>query len=232
MNENNNNSNNNNNTVTTSAGVSHNQKRGSKLNWLLSGLFSSFRQTQSDTLVNSKLETTKSLIASCIKPAAEKPKTATTSMMVNPHKQALDESIDYGYCSIPRTNSIPNTKSLASDFGSSSAASSSSSIAVDSIKPAAAVATTARRHHVVVKFKSECDYFLAQIQQAIDVYVRPSIVLNILSISECLALYQNIEKLIPVTRFMQNVLCNSLEDCGDNLPNSDLVSDRFKDKKS
>lgn len=130
-----------------------------------------------------------------------------------------DNESDHGYCSIPRTSvsSLPRTQCSASTSSSSGIVSDISQ--VESKQSAG---------EVINKFKSECDYFLNQLQQAVDVYVRPSMVSNILTINECFNLYQNIEKLVPVTRFMTNVLFSSNQSC---LPNADMlkiVFDSFK----
>ena len=44
--------------------------------------------------------------------------------------------------------------------------------------------------------KIEITSFLNNIQNGIDIYVRPSIVLNILSNQQCFDLFQNVEKVI------------------------------------
>ncbi len=122
-----------------------------------------------------------------------------------------NESVDCGYHSMPRTNSIPNTKSL---YSLSSLASSSDSHL-----------STANLESQFQQFKHETEHFLLQIQKAIEKFVRPSIVLNILSINECLSLYQNLEKLCAVTKFMQNFMQNQLESNFDML---NVVFDAYK----
>jgi hypothetical protein len=190
-----------------------------KFNSLLSNLF------KKKTVVAEVAEK-KSLISSCI--AASSLNRNIIHKELTAAAQAQDnESIDGGYYSIPRTNSIPNTKSLASDFGSSASSIGNSKASGESDDSAYNPVTLQRTESVIQKFKSECEYFLDQIQQAVDVYVRPTFVLQILSIDECLNLYQNIEKLIPVTKFMQNILSS----CESNdLPNTDLVSNRLHNK--
>jgi hypothetical protein len=71
--------------------------------------------------------------------------------------------------------------------------------------------------------KFEIENFLNNMQLVIDVYVRPSAMLKILSVEQSLLLFQNIEKLVPVTRFILNMV-NSYEQNTDKLPNAELVS--------
>ena len=64
--------------------------------------------------------------------------------------------------------------------------------------------------------------FLSNMQHVIDTYVRPSAMLNVLSVEESLDLFQNIEKLVPVTRFVLNMV-NSYEQNPSKLLNAELV---------
>ena len=195
-----------------------------KINTFLGVLFSGFRAKRSTNQDQSTLQTKESLISSCIGVKSkhqQQNQQATTQIVTESDNDRT--TTDCGYYSIPRTNSIPNTKSLVSvsDLNTSlSTSGCGSSVSSDNLS-SEPNSNKVCIQGVISKFKSECDFFLGQIQSAIDLYVRPTFVLEILSIDECLELYQNIEKLIPVTKFMQSVL-NSHESA--DLPNADLVS--------
>lgn len=124
-----------------------------------------------------------------------------------------EETIDYGYCSIPA-----NENPLISEFSSTSDLCTTSSSKYTDILT------------IDVEFKQEIDDFLNNIQKAIDIYVRPSIMFKVLSIEEAFMLYQNIEKLIPVTKFLYNII-NSFDLNLNELPNAEslkIVFDSFK----
>lgn len=94
--------------------------------------------------------------------------------------QKIDEMSDCGYYSIPRTVTAPaSSVSSTSDLGS---------------------------NYSTEDLKDEINEFLNQIQNAIENYVRPSIMLKVLTIDESLSLFQNIEKLIPITKFLDNII--------------------------
>lgn len=78
-----------------------------------------------------------------------------------------------------------------------------------------------------LNFRPDIEDFLDQIQKAIDMYVRPCRMLNILEIEESLMLFQNIEKLIPITKFLDNII-NSVENGSGWYTSLKIVFDAFK----
>lgn len=123
-----------------------------------------------------------------------------------------DTDIDHGYASIPSSIQQSTTTSYSS---------------LRSLKET-------HTHDIVTctnSFKTEMENFLIDIQNGIEVYVRPSIVLNILSKEQCLDLYQNVEKLIPVTKFMLNII-NSFDSNPSNFPNAESLKIVFASFKT
>ncbi|CAF1043896.1 unnamed protein product [Brachionus calyciflorus] len=113
-------------------------------------------------------------------------------------EESVNQCYTCGYYSIPRTNTATaSSVSSTSDLGSN------------------------------VDFKEEINEFLSQIQQAIENYVRPSIMFKVLTIDESLILFQNVEKLIPVTKFLDNLI-NSIETNSNYNTSLKIVFDAFK----
>ena len=170
---------------------------------LFKGKFEGRRQPEIASNLSSQQVVLQSLI-SCIKPFDKPvPKPAKTTLMEETiEAPSMDTTADYGYHSIPRINSCEINSSESKQTSCSSllttASSSCSSGFVDMKQDSLKSCTTL--------FKDELESFLVDIQCGIETYVRPSVVLKILSQSECLELFQNVEKLVPVARFLLNVI--------------------------
>ena len=98
----------------------------------------------------------------------------TSQSIANYDQKLLDETIDHGYASIP--TSVKSSVSSLSSISITNHSNNNDLIQLSS------------------NIKNEMSNFLLNIQNGIDVYVRPAIVLNIISKEECLQLYQNVEK--------------------------------------
>ncbi len=88
---------------------------------------------------------------------------------------------------------------------------SSSSLSTSSSKSSGFCETEVHDHEEITQdikalFISYLENFITNIQLGIEAYVRPSLVLNILTQSECFELYQNIEKLVVVAKFLLNII--------------------------
>ena len=124
-----------------------------------------------------------------------------------------NETVDYGYFSIPRTET--NTKSFTScSYSSLETAFSSGSSKHE------------QGESHLDDIKAQIESFLGNMQLLIDSYVRPSVMFKVLSVQQALDLYQNVEKLIPVTKFMLNIV-NSHQSNPNKLPNAELVRINF-----
>lgn len=110
------------------------------------------------------------------------------------HRAKMNSSIDYGYCSIPSKENLHSISSGSINSTLSVASSSNSSHR----------STDDKINSSIESLLDECGLFLKKMQCAIDTYTRPC--LNILGLNEYIILYQNVEKLIPVTRFFTNLL--------------------------
>ena len=110
-----------------------------------------------------------------------------------------EQTVDYGYYSIPRANSCKSHISSTKQYTSLSSSSSKSSgfCEEETYIPCA---------DAVSSFKADLENFIREIQCGIETYVRPSVALNILSQQESFDLYQNVEKLIPVAKFLLNII--------------------------
>ena len=134
-------------------------------------------------------------------------------------ERANDETIDYGYYSIPTTGSSASSrKHHASSFSTSSSSGIGKSGSVTSLESAVATSIVD-----LASTKHEIEQFLANMRLVIDTYVRPAAMLKILSAEQSLDLFQNIEKLIPISKFMLSIV-NSYEQNPAKLPQADLVS--------
>lgn len=155
-----------------------------------------------------------------------------------------DLTTDYGYFSIPATDSERNTLTSKinstdknengcddenDDLFQSLSYTTSSSISdfTDSFLSSNKKKDNHDKNNDLIKYKIED--FLYELQDAIQTYVRPCIVLKILSIQQCLDLYQNVEKLIPVSKFMLNII-GSLDQIS--LPNAESVNIVFESYKT
>ena len=96
----------------------------------------------------------------------------------------LDVSSDNGYASLP--GSVQSTKTSYSSLDSLSTLSVPSKLASVLSAPDVCSYTSS--------IKSDIQTFLVEIQNGIEIFVRPSIMLNIISKQQCLDLYQNVEK--------------------------------------
>lgn len=96
----------------------------------------------------------------------------------------LDLSTDNGYASLPE--SVQSTKTSYSSLDSLSTLSVPNKLASIWSAPNLCSYTSS--------IKSDIQTFLHEIQNGIEIFVRPSMVLNIMSKQECLDLYQNVEK--------------------------------------
>jgi hypothetical protein len=96
----------------------------------------------------------------------------------------LDVSTDNGYASLP--GSVQSTKTSYSSLDSLSTLSAPNKLASVLSAPDMCSYTSS--------IKSDIQTFLIEIQNGIEVFVRPSIMLNIMSKQECLDLFQNVEK--------------------------------------
>ena len=132
-----------------------------------------------------------------------------------------NETVDYGYFSIPRTetnkNSV-NTKSLTS----CSYSSLDTACSFESNKKEANLSAHEQDDGYLHDIRAQIEAFLGNMQSLIDSYVRPSVMFKVLSVQQALDLYQNVEKLIPVTKFMLNIV-NSYQSNPNKLPNAELV---------
>ncbi len=128
-------------------------------------------------------------------------------------KSNNEESADYGYHSIPRT--CFSSSSILS-FNSPTILSTSSTECNIQITNQLASSVNS---NVVKDINLAINDFLQKIQCLIDVYVRPCMVFKILSTEQSFGLFQNVEKLIPVTRFLLNIFSSSF----DRLPNAESV---------
>lgn len=111
-------------------------------------------------------------------------------------KNQVDEAVKYCYQIDSLSTEIHKTE--LSDCGYYSIPTSSKTSTISSVADL--------EYSNPVNFKTEIDNFLNQIQLAIDTYVRPCLMLNVLTIEESLVLFQNIEKLIPITKFLDNII--------------------------
>lgn len=143
---------------------------------------------------------------------------------------AADDSIDDGYYSI-QTNGGSITSRNKNKFSTSSSLSSDSETnmikSYSSLSSVASSLTNDMSTLDLDSMKYEIENFLNNMQSVIDVYVRPLAIFKILDIEQSLTLFQNIEKLVPVTRFVLNMI-NSYEQNPTKLPNVELV---YKIKK-
>lgn len=132
-------------------------------------------------------------------------------------KVQQDETINY--CYQIDTQSTEIHKIELSDCGYYSIPTSSKTSTISSVADL--------EYSNPINFKTEIESFLSQIQQAIDTYVRPCMMLNVLAIEESLVLFQNIEKLIPVTKFLDNII-NSTDNGSGWYSSLKIVFDAFK----
>lgn len=105
----------------------------------------------------------------------------TSESVANFEQKLDDDTIDYGYESIP--TSIRSEKTSCSSLSS-----------LFSISTNANAAITSDFIQLTNDIKNEMSTFLADIQTGVEIYVRPSVIFNIISKEECLKLYQNVEK--------------------------------------
>lgn len=133
-----------------------------------------------------------------------------------------EETIDYGYHSIPRASSCESQISAKQSYSSLSTSSSKSSGFCEE-------ETHTPCKDVISSFKADLENFIREIQCGIETYVRPSVVFNILSQLESFDLYQNVEKLIPVAKFLLNII-GQLDNnpCALNVDSMNLVLTTFK----
>ena len=101
---------------------------------------------------------------------------------------------DYGYHSIPQESQLDSQTSLDLSFD-------------ESIK---AASTAFYNNNEQNNIEESVELFINKIQSLIEIYIRPLIALNILNKSEYLILFQNMEKLVPVTKYLlQNIIQNN-----------------------
>jgi len=130
----------------------------------------------------------------CIKP----PTTHNTPLhsQLQETTTVAEETVDHGYTSDP--NCVTKQTSSSSLSTSSSKSSGFCDTEVheqDQVKDDA-----------INPFKAYLEAFIVNLQSGIEAYVRPSLVLNVLSQSECFVLYQNVEKLVPIAKFLLNII--------------------------
>jgi hypothetical protein len=147
----------------------------------------------------------------------------------------MNDTIDYGYYSIPTSGGSLTSQKDSFSISSSSSSSSSSEakhLKTKSFSSLSSVISSSSSLSLnelnqqaidLDSIKFEIENFLNNMQLVIDVYVRPSAMLKIISVEQSLFLFQNIEKLVPVTRFILNMV-NSYEQNMNKLPNAELVS--------
>jgi hypothetical protein len=116
--------------------------------------------------------------------------TTTTNFMDN----KSNDTEDYGYHSIPQESQLDSQTSLVLSFD-------------ESIE---AVSTAFYNNNEQTSIEESVELFINKLQSLIEVYIRPLIALNILNKHEYLVLFQNMEKLVPVTKYLlQNVIQNN-----------------------
>ena len=116
--------------------------------------------------------------------SCHKPQMRPTSMLPETtHEISVD---DLGYHSMPASSKHSSSTSLAtteSGFNSEDGSISNAS-----------------------SFRAVLEQFIGDLQNGIEAYVRPTIALGILTERENFMLYQNVEKLVPVAKFLLNVI--------------------------
>lgn len=133
---------------------------------------------------------------SCIKPHL-----STTAIPVQQSSQSVIDSCqksvdevsldDVGYHSMP-------TNSLASSKHSSTSSLATAESGFSSYDEGST--------NSISSFKASLEQFIGDLQHGIQAYVRPTTALNILNERENFMLYQNVEKLVPVAKFLLNVI--------------------------
>ena len=116
--------------------------------------------------------------------------TTTTATTTTTSSNGDDDEDDYGYFSMPSNRSELAT--LSSNSGSSIATAASTS-----------------RQSTTDTFRQQIDAFAASIGAAVDAYVRPCAVFGVLSGEQCIGLFQNIEKLVPVSKFLSSMMSSA-----------------------
>jgi hypothetical protein len=134
-----------------------------------------------------------------------------------------NETVDYGYFSIPRTETNKNSVNTKS-FTSCSYSSLDTACSFESNKKEANLSAHEQEEcdGYLDDIRAQIEAFLGNMQSLIDSYVRPSVMFKVLSVQQALDLYQNVEKLIPVSKFMLNIV-NSYQSNPNKLPNAELV---------
>jgi hypothetical protein len=132
-------------------------------------------------------------------------KTASTFVAYN--QTNIDrkmDSDDCGYYSIPRTDgSQPSLTSIGQDNDFNNINSSiESSLHSLNVAHEENISFDDLKQEILEKSEE----FLSKIQVAIEAYVRPIMALKLISKSQYLRLFQNMEKLIPVTKFMFSII--------------------------
>ena len=102
-----------------------------------------------------------------------------------------NETEDYGYHSIPRESQLDSQTSLTTSFEEINE--NDESIELTS----------------QISIQASVELFINKLQSLIEVYIRPLIALNILSKKEYLILFQNMEKLVPVSKYFYNVVVSN-----------------------
>jgi hypothetical protein len=129
----------------------------------------------------------------------ERPRNITTTSNGN------NTTIDCGYYSIPTTDVSLHNRNLSMNDDDNNDSlcgySSSSMSSLSSLDQYQTIDFTS----FVDLVQQDIEEFLFKMQDSIEIYVRPLINSNIVSRQECLFLYQNIEKLIPVTKYLLNM---------------------------
>ena len=112
----------------------------------------------------------------------------TNCMFVMDNK--TNDTEDYGYHSIPQESQLNSQTSLNDSLD-------------ESIEAASTMFLSNEEQTCV---EESIELFINKLQTLIEVYIRPLIALNILNKNEYLILFQNMEKLVPVTNYLLNVI--------------------------
>ncbi len=112
-----------------------------------------------------------------------------------------ETNVDHGYVSIPNsiqsaTTSYSSLASLSSILNTLIQSESGYKSSKTNSKTSLSFNSSSDLISCTSNIKIEITSFLNNIQNGIDIYVRPSIVLNILSNQQCFDLFQNVEKVI------------------------------------
>lgn len=155
---------------------------------------------------------------SCIKPQLSKTTIPvhhqSSESVVNSYQKSVDEVSleDAGYHSMPANSLASSKHSSTSSLSTAESGFSSDEGSINSVS----------------SFKASLEQFISNLQHGIEAYVRPTMALNILSDSENFMLYQNVEKLVPIAKFLLNVISQLENDSAISPESIQIIFSAFK----